>query len=108
MSESDRKARAREVAQRFGENLRRTRRRVGLSQEQVAIRASLHRTEIGLLERGGRMARVDTLIQLAGAMAIDSSELLEGINWTPGDLHGGSFEFDEQARPPRRESAQEP
>ncbi|HVV91392.1 MAG TPA: helix-turn-helix transcriptional regulator [Solirubrobacterales bacterium] len=99
MSEDDRKARAREVAQRFGENLRRTRRRVGLSQEQVAIRASLHRTEIGLLERGGRMARIDTLIQLAGAMAIDSSELLAGINWTPGDLQGGSFEFEEQARP---------
>ncbi|HEY2478553.1 MAG TPA: helix-turn-helix transcriptional regulator [Solirubrobacterales bacterium] len=98
MSEDDRKARSQKVAERFGENLRRARRRVGLSQEQVAIRASLHRTEVGLLERGGRVARIDTLIQLAGAMSIPSSELLEGINWTPGDLQGGSFEFEEEPR----------
>jgi transcriptional regulator with XRE-family HTH domain len=38
------------VAERFGDNLRRTRRREGLSQEQLAARASLHRTEIGRLE----------------------------------------------------------
>jgi len=84
MSEDDRKARSREVAERLGDNLRRTRRRAGLSQEQVAIRASLHRTEIGLLERGGRVARVDTLIQLAGAMSVHPAELLDGIGWTPG------------------------
>jgi transcriptional regulator with XRE-family HTH domain len=101
MSEDDRRARSQEVAVRLGENLRRARRRVGLSQEQVAIRASLHRTEIGLLERGGRVARVDTLIQLAGAMSIRPSELIDGIDWTPGDLRGGSFEFEEQARPRR-------
>ncbi len=101
MSEDDRKARSREVAERLGENLRRARRRVGLSQEQVAIRASLHRTEIGLLERGGRVARVDTLIQLAGAMSVDPAELLDGIDWTPGGLHGGSFQFEAEARPPR-------
>jgi transcriptional regulator with XRE-family HTH domain len=101
MSEDDRKARSREVAERLGDNLRRTRRRAGLSQEQVAIRASLHRTEIGLLERGGRVARVDTLIQLAGAMSVPPAELLDGIGWTPGDIQGGSFEFEAGARPSR-------
>ncbi len=101
VSEDDRKARSRDVAERFGENLRRARRRVGLSQEQVAVRASLHRTEVGLLERGGRVARIDTLIQLAGAMRVPSAELLEGITWTPGDLHGGAFEFEQRARPRR-------
>jgi transcriptional regulator with XRE-family HTH domain len=101
MSEDDRKARSREVAERLGDNLRRTRRRAGLSQEQVAIRASLHRTEIGLLERGGRVARVDTLIQLAGAMSVPPAELLDGIGWTPGDVQGGSFEFEAGARPPQ-------
>ncbi len=107
MSEDDRKARSREVAQRLGDNLRRTRRRIGLSQEQVAVRASLHRTEVGLLERGGRVARVDTLIQLAGAMSVQPGELLEGIGWTPGDIHGGSFEFEPEAQPrmPRRPPA---
>jgi transcriptional regulator with XRE-family HTH domain len=98
--EDDRKARSQAVAERFGENLRRARRRAGLSQEQVAVRASLHRTEIGLLERGGRVARIDTLVQLAGAIAVDSSELLAGIGWTPGDIQGGSFEFADE--PPAR------
>lgn len=101
VSDGDRKARSQEVAERFGENLRRARRRVGLSQEQLAVRASLHRTEVGLLERGGRVARIDTLIQLAGAMSVQSSELLEGIHWTSGDLQGGSFEFEDDARRPR-------
>jgi transcriptional regulator with XRE-family HTH domain len=103
MSENDRKTRSREVAERLGENLRRTRRRVGLSQEQVAIRASLHRTEIGLLERGGRVARIDTLIQLAGAMSVHPADLLDGIAWTPGGVQGGAFEFEAQARTSRPE-----
>ena len=39
------------VAKRFGENLRRVRKELGLSHEETGYRASLHRTEIGLLER---------------------------------------------------------
>ena len=41
-----------EVAQRFGENLRRLRKGTGISQEELGLRSELHRTEIGLLERG--------------------------------------------------------
>jgi transcriptional regulator with XRE-family HTH domain len=68
-----------------------------------AARASLHRTEIGLLEHGKRVARVDTLIKLAGAMAIPPSDLLEGIHWTPGDPRSGGFSFSERRAPaPRR------
>lgn len=51
------------VAGRLGENLHRVRRREGLSQERLAVRASLHRTEIGLLEKGERVCRIDTLIR---------------------------------------------
>lgn len=42
------------VAEHFGHNLRRARKQAGLSQEELAVRASLHRTEIGLVERGER------------------------------------------------------
>jgi transcriptional regulator with XRE-family HTH domain len=79
------------VAKRFGENLRRVRRREGLSQEQLAIRASLHRTEVGKLERAGRVCRIDTLIRLAGALAVPPGELLEGIDWVPGPEPSGAF-----------------
>jgi transcriptional regulator with XRE-family HTH domain len=94
------------VAGRFGENLRRIRRREGLSQEQLAARASLHRTEIGLLEHGERVCRADTLIRLAGAMAVAPAELLDGIDWVPGPEPEGTFTFGSRpiaARPIRDE-----
>jgi transcriptional regulator with XRE-family HTH domain len=71
------------VSERFGENLRQVRRREGLSQEQLAARASLHRTEVGRLESGERVCRIDTLIRLAGAMAVQPGGLLDGIDWMP-------------------------
>lgn len=72
------------VAERFGANLLRCRRRVRLSQEQTAVRALLHRTEIGLLEHGERVPRIDTLMKLAGALEVAPGELLAGIEWLPG------------------------
>lgn len=99
---ADRKSRAEEVALKFGENLRRCRRRADLSQEELGARASLHRTEIGLLENGKRVARVDTLIQLAGSMSIEPAELLEGIHWNAGDTVTGQFSISRPPQPPRR------
>jgi transcriptional regulator with XRE-family HTH domain len=72
------------VAARFGENLARCRKRAELSQEELGFRAELHRTEIGQLERGVRLARIDTLIKLAGALSVRPEELLEGMDWNPG------------------------
>lgn len=65
------------VAGRFGRNLVRLRKGAGLSQEQLAFRASLHRTEIGMLERGTRLARIDTLVKLAGALSVPPGDLLD-------------------------------
>ncbi len=42
------------------------------------MRSSLHRTEIGLLERGARVPRIDTLIKIASALPIPPAELIEG------------------------------
>ena len=79
------------LADRFGRNLVRCRKRAGISQEELGFLASLHRTEIGMLERGIRLARVDTLIKLAGAMEIPPSDLLQGMDWTPGGPRIGTF-----------------
>lgn len=102
MAKGERRIRSEEFAIRFGQNLARCRRRAGLSQEELGLRASLHRTEIGLLEHGKRIARIDTLVQLAGAMSIPPSELLEGIHWTAGDERRGQFSFTERRPPARR------
>jgi XRE family transcriptional regulator, regulator of sulfur utilization len=71
------------VADRIGDNLRRIRRREGLTQEELAARAGLHRAAIGLLENGHRVPRADTLVKLAGAMEISPVELFDGIGWIP-------------------------
>ncbi len=79
------------VAERFGDNLKRERRLADLSQDELAFRASVHRTEISQLERGLRHARVDTVAKLAGAMEIDPGRLFKGIIWEPGEARLGSF-----------------
>lgn len=79
------------VAEQFGLNLRRERERLGVSQEELSLRADVHRTEISQLERGKRVARVDTLMKLCGSLGIDSGNLLDGFSWKPGARAPGSF-----------------
>lgn len=80
------------VARRFGANLRQIRRQADLSQEEVGRRASLHRTEIGLLERGARVPRIDTLFKIAAALGIRvDCALLSGIEWVPAPFEAGRF-----------------
>jgi transcriptional regulator with XRE-family HTH domain len=80
------------VAIQFGENLRLLRRAAGISQEELGLRSSLHRTEIGLLERGARTPRIDTLIKVASALEVRiECALLDGINWAPGSTQAGAF-----------------
>jgi transcriptional regulator with XRE-family HTH domain len=79
------------VAEQFGRNLRRLRRRVDLSQEEAGFRASLHRTEISQLERGLRVPRMDTILKLAGALEVDAGALFAGLSWTAGSHIPGSF-----------------
>ena len=80
------------VAKRFGENLRRLRNQADLSQEEMGYRSSLHRTEIGILERGERLPRMDTMLKLGAALDVKfECPLLTGLEWTPGSFQPGSF-----------------
>ncbi|MCW3020357.1 MAG: transcriptional regulator [Solirubrobacterales bacterium] len=68
------------VREQLGSNLRQRRREAGLSQERLAELCDLHRTEIGLLERGERSPRLDTLVTLARGLELSSPcDLLDGI-----------------------------
>lgn len=98
----DGRVRSEEVAVKFGRNLFRCRRRAGMSQEELGNLASLHRTEIGMLEQGTRLARVDTLMKIAGSLGISPAELLEGIDWSPAHSSEGSFRISERTLAPRR------
>lgn len=89
------------VAQRFGANLRGARGLADISQEELGLLASLHRTEIGLLERGARVPRIDTLLKLTGSLEGPTVELLDGMSWTPAAMQPGTFRLPPQpeARP---------
>jgi transcriptional regulator with XRE-family HTH domain len=69
------------VREQFAVNLRRHRKRVGLSQEALADVCDLHRTEISLLERCKRSPRLETIVILARGLELASpAELLDGIS----------------------------
>lgn len=67
---------------RASANLVAARRKAGLTQEELADRCGLHRTEISLLERGGREPRLGTLVKLAEALGVPPERLCEGVAWS--------------------------
>jgi len=69
------------VREQFAANLRRHRKRAGLSQEALADVCDLHRTEISLLERCKRSPRLETIVILSRGLELSSpAELLDGIS----------------------------
>jgi len=68
---------------RFAANLRRARENAGISQEALAEMCEIHRTEVSLLERGGREPRLGTMIKLATALGTTAEALCAGIGWDP-------------------------
>jgi transcriptional regulator with XRE-family HTH domain len=81
------------LAECFARNLVEARERAEISQEELGLRAALHRTEVSQLERAKRVARIDTVAKLAGALGVPTSRLLDGIAWNPGEYTPGSFRF---------------
>jgi len=79
------------VAERFAANLVRLRRLSRLSQHDLAVRSTLHRTHISLMEHGKRMPRLDTLVKLAAALEVSTNDLVQGIEWIPNEDQGGSY-----------------
>jgi transcriptional regulator with XRE-family HTH domain len=70
-----------EPRERFAVNLRQARLAKGISQEELGFQCSLHRTEVSLLERGGREPRLGTIVKLAGALDVTPDMLCAGIAW---------------------------
>jgi transcriptional regulator with XRE-family HTH domain len=73
-----------DLAERFGENVRRLRRRAGISAEELADRAEINRSHVGSIEAGRVEPRLGTLLRLAGSLHSTPDELLDGVAWRPG------------------------
>jgi transcriptional regulator with XRE-family HTH domain len=62
----------------LGENVRRERRRAGLSQEKLGFETHLDRTYVGGIERGERNCTVLKVCLIARALGVDPAVLLRG------------------------------
>ncbi len=68
-----------DVRRRVGLNLKRFRQELGLSQEEFAFKAGLHRTYISGVERGVRNPTIRVLEEIALALGVPSAKLLEDV-----------------------------
>jgi transcriptional regulator with XRE-family HTH domain len=69
---------SRDVLVSFAANLRRRRKELGLSQEQLGARANIQMADISRYESGSRDPRITTIARLAQALDVPMSDLLEG------------------------------
>jgi XRE family transcriptional regulator, regulator of sulfur utilization len=83
-----------DLTRSFGPALRHWRKQRGYSQEKLAVRADIHPTEIGLLERGKREPRLGIITKLAGALEVPPSALFKGLTFVPSENGHGEFNYE--------------
>jgi transcriptional regulator with XRE-family HTH domain len=62
----------------FGEQVKGLRIKKHLSQEGLANKAGVHRTYIGMIERGEKNITIKNICKIANALGVDPKILLEG------------------------------
>ncbi len=62
---------------KFGERVREIRKEKGLSQEELAHKADLHRTYIGMIERAEKNITLLNIEKIANALEVSIDKLLE-------------------------------
>ncbi len=68
---------------KVGQHVRQAREKLGISQEELALRANVDRTYIGGVERGERNLGILNLLKIAKALDTSASEILKGV--TPNE-----------------------
>ena len=61
---------------KFGERVREIRKEKGFSQEELAHKADLHRTYIGMIERAEKNITLVNIEKIANALEVNIKELL--------------------------------
>ena len=64
----------------FGENVRKYRRLLNLSQEYLSDRADLHRTYIGMIERAEKNITLVNIQRIADALEVNIEDLVKISN----------------------------
>jgi len=63
----------------IGDEIRKERKRAGLTQEQLAAKAGVHRTYISMLERNIYKPTVDVLIRICKHLGVKAHELVRRV-----------------------------
>ncbi len=69
----------REILLKFGKKVREERKKLGYSQEVLAEKAGVHRTYIGMIERGEKNITLANIQKVSKALKIKISELTKGL-----------------------------
>lgn len=62
---------------RFGKRVREERTKLGLSQEELAAKAGVHRTYVGMIERAEKNITLGNIEKFAKALGLKPEELLK-------------------------------
>jgi len=66
-----------DILKKFGARIRKIRKEKGISQEELAHRANLHRTYIGMIERAERNITLINIEKIAKALNIEIVEIFK-------------------------------
>ncbi|MGO4771445.1 helix-turn-helix domain-containing protein [Flavobacterium sp. W22_SRS_FK3] len=69
-----------EILNLFGENVRKYRRLLNISQEELAFKANLHRTYIGMIERAEKNITLINIEKIANSLEVKIEDLLKNSN----------------------------
>ena len=70
------KAKSKNLRHVLAKNMRLLRNDLGLSQEELAHKAKLHRTYMGMIERSERNLSIDNIEKIANALGVKPHQLL--------------------------------
>jgi transcriptional regulator with XRE-family HTH domain len=67
------------ILEKFGERVREERLKQNLSQEELAARAGVHRTYIGMIERAEKNITLENIEKIAKALGISITNITKDI-----------------------------
>ncbi|WP_139418875.1 helix-turn-helix domain-containing protein [Chryseobacterium mulctrae] len=70
---------SKEILNYFGDKVREYRLEKGYSQEELAFKANVHRTYIGMIERGEKNITLLNIEKITNALEVKISELFNGL-----------------------------
>lgn len=69
----------RELANKFGELIKQIRKEKGISQEELGFRSNVHRTYIGMIERGEKNITLENIEKIAKGLGVSMKLIFEQL-----------------------------